>query len=253
MFGAAMIAVGFAISVYGAPWLGQTTALYIGHGVFIGLIGNAGLNAPLYVYVSRWFDRRRGSALALIASGQYIAGAAWPPIFDRLIDGYGWRQTMIGFALFQVALILPLACVFLKRPPEVAPPPIATDGRRREADGARLAAQSRVRHADGRGLLLLRADVDAAGPSGRAVHRPRHHAVARRRDALGAARHRVLQPPGLGLDLRPHRRADDGADRIGVAILLRRRAHASRRTRSGCSPCRRCSGSASPASSRPMR
>ena len=42
-----------------------------------------------------------GSALALIASGQYIAGAAWPPIFDRLIDNYGWRATMIGFALFR--------------------------------------------------------------------------------------------------------------------------------------------------------
>jgi MFS family permease len=125
MFGATMIAVGFAISVYGVPYLGQTTALYIGHGVFIGLIGNAGLNAPLYVYVSRWFDRRRGSALALIASGQYIAGAAWPPIFDRLIDGYGWRATMIGFALFQVTLILPLAFVFLKRPPEVPHPPVA--------------------------------------------------------------------------------------------------------------------------------
>jgi MFS family permease len=125
MFGAAMIAVGFWISVHGAPWLGQTTALYIGHGVFIGLIGNAGLNAPLYVYVSRWFDRRRGSALALIASGQYIAGAAWPPIFERLIAGYGWRATMIGFALFQVTLILPLAFVFLKRPPEVPHPPVA--------------------------------------------------------------------------------------------------------------------------------
>ena len=63
--------------------------------------------------------------MALIASGQYIAGAAWPPIFDRLIDGYGWRATMIGFALFQVTLILPLAFVFLKRPPEVPHPSVA--------------------------------------------------------------------------------------------------------------------------------
>ncbi len=125
MFGATMIACGFAVSVYGVPWLGQTTALYVGHGLFIGLLGNAGLNAPLYVYVSRWFDRRRGSALALIASGQYIAGAAWPPIFERLIANYGWQSTMVGFALFQVALIVPLAAVFLKRPPEVVHPPVA--------------------------------------------------------------------------------------------------------------------------------
>jgi MFS family permease len=128
MFGSAMIAVGFAVSVFGQDRLGEAVALYIGHGVFIGLIGNAGLNAPLYVYVSRWFDRRRGSALALIASGQYIAGAAWPPIFERAIAYYGWRQTMLMFAVFQVAVILPLALAFLKRPPEVVPPPVAATG-----------------------------------------------------------------------------------------------------------------------------
>ena len=63
----------------------------------MGLLGNSGLNAPLYVYVSRWFDRRRGSALALIASGQYISGAVWPPIFESAIAAYGWRNTMLAF------------------------------------------------------------------------------------------------------------------------------------------------------------
>jgi MFS family permease len=78
-----------AISSLGAPW-----QLYLGHGLFIGFLGNGGINAPLYVYVSRWFDRRRGSALALISSGAYLAGAVWPPIFERVIAVLGWRQTM---------------------------------------------------------------------------------------------------------------------------------------------------------------
>jgi hypothetical protein len=47
--------------------------LWIGHGLFIGLIGLDGISAPFYV--SRWFDRRRGSALALMSSGTYVAGA----------------------------------------------------------------------------------------------------------------------------------------------------------------------------------
>ena len=129
MFGTVMIAIGFAISSFGEPWFGRTWSLYIGHGLFIGLIGNAGLNAPVYVYVSRWFDKRRGSALALIASGQYIAGALWPPFFERAIDIYGWRNTMVAFGLFQASIILPLALIFLKHPPEVVPPPAAaTDG-----------------------------------------------------------------------------------------------------------------------------
>ncbi len=63
-------------------------ALYVGHGLLIGLLGNGAIYAPLVVYVSRWFDRRRGSALALISSGQYIAGMVWPSVFERGIAAY---------------------------------------------------------------------------------------------------------------------------------------------------------------------
>jgi MFS family permease len=108
MFGALMICVGLAISSLGAPW-----QLYVGHGLFIGFLGNGGINAPLYVYVSRWFDRRRGSALALISSGAYLAGAVWPPIFERVIAVLGWRQTMWSFGLLEMAVIVPLAAIFL--------------------------------------------------------------------------------------------------------------------------------------------
>ena len=121
MVGSVMIAIGLAISSFGQIW-----QLYLGHGLFIGLLGNAGLNAPLYVYVSRWFDRRRGSALALIASGQYISGAVWPPIFDYAIAAYGWRETMLVFGLVEMLVILPIAIFVLKRPPEVVPPPVAS-------------------------------------------------------------------------------------------------------------------------------
>src|SRR5439155_26352151 len=58
MISALVIGAGLALST-----LGGQGAFYIGHGLFIGLLGNAGINAPLYVYVSRWFDRRRGSAM----------------------------------------------------------------------------------------------------------------------------------------------------------------------------------------------
>jgi MFS family permease len=113
MFGAVSICIGLFISTLGQPW-----QLYLGHGIFMGLLGNAGLNAPLYVYVSRWFDRRRGSALALISSGGYVAGTIWPPIFERAIAIAGWRTTMIAYGLFMVATIVPLALIFLRVAPE---------------------------------------------------------------------------------------------------------------------------------------
>src|SRR5207237_1744942 len=123
--GSLSVAIGLAISS-----LGQTWELYVGHGLFIGLLGNSGLNAPLYVYVSRWFDRRRGSALALIASGQYISGTIWPPIFDYSVAQYGWRETMLMFAVFEGAIIVPFAIIVLQRPPKSVPDTASAHGRR---------------------------------------------------------------------------------------------------------------------------
>ncbi|HEY0421308.1 MAG TPA: MFS transporter [Acetobacteraceae bacterium] len=112
MFGALCAAAGLAISAMDGKW-----ALYIGYGVFLGLLGNGSLNAPLMTYVSRWFDRRRGTALALITSGQYVAGAIWPALFERGIEWWGWRQTTMIFAVIEAVVIVPLAIAFLRPAP----------------------------------------------------------------------------------------------------------------------------------------
>jgi len=126
--GALMIGVGLSISTFGAPW-----PLWIGHGLFIGLLGLGGINAPMYVYISRWFDRRRGSALALISSGSYLAGAMWPPIFERVISNLGWRETMLIYAVVEIAVVVPLAAIFFRAPPEVIHPVEATRAATRSA------------------------------------------------------------------------------------------------------------------------
>jgi MFS family permease len=105
--------------------LGPSWPLWIGHGLFIGLIGLGGINAPLYVYVSRWFDKRRGSALALISSGTYLAGALWPPIFERAIAALGWRETMLWYAGLEALIVVPVALIFFGTPPEVIHPAAA--------------------------------------------------------------------------------------------------------------------------------
>ena len=115
--GSLMIGLGLSISTFGPPW-----PLWIGHGLFIGLIGLGGINAPLYIYVSRWFDRRRGSALALISSGTYVAGAFWPPIFEQVIANFGWRQAMLWYALAEIVVVVPLAAIYFRAAPEVIHP-----------------------------------------------------------------------------------------------------------------------------------
>ena len=72
-----------AVSATGKIW-----ALYVGHGLLLGFLGNGAMFPPLLVYVSRWFERRRGTALALISSGQYIAGMVWPSLFELGMRGY---------------------------------------------------------------------------------------------------------------------------------------------------------------------
>ena len=114
IFGTVMIALGLTISASGNIW-----AILIGHTLFVGLLGNGALYPPLLVYISRWFDRRRGTALALISSGQYIAGMAWPILFERAMSDYGWQATMLGWAVVMLVTIPPLAFLYLHRPPEV--------------------------------------------------------------------------------------------------------------------------------------
>jgi MFS family permease len=113
IFGAVMVCIGLAISTLGPPG-----PLWIGHALFMGLLGLGAINAPMYVYISHWFDRRRGSALALISSGSYLAGALWPPVFERSVTAFGWRTTMLLYGVLVVVLIVPLALIFLSKPPE---------------------------------------------------------------------------------------------------------------------------------------
>src|SRR5262245_4227240 len=113
--GALMVGAGLILASGGEVW-----QLYLGHGLLIGLLGNGAINAPLYVYITRWFEQRRGAALALLSGGQYVAGATLPPLFERAIATYGWRPTMFSYGLVVVALVVPLALYFLQPAPETA-------------------------------------------------------------------------------------------------------------------------------------
>src|SRR5205809_549281 len=66
---------------------------------------------------SRWFTRHRGMAVAIIASGSYLAGTVWPPVVQHFIDARGWRWTYRGIAVLCVPAMLPLALALRRRSP----------------------------------------------------------------------------------------------------------------------------------------
>ncbi|WP_158295523.1 MFS transporter [Crenalkalicoccus roseus] len=115
--GAAMVSAGLVLASGGAAW-----QLLVGYGLLVGFLGNGALFPPMMAYVSQWFDRRRGTALALVSSGQYIAGALWPALLERAVAGIGWQRTMQVYAAFVLAVAVPLALLVLRPAPALPPP-----------------------------------------------------------------------------------------------------------------------------------
>jgi MFS family permease len=111
-----MIALGLVLGS-----LGGLYQLYASNLMLIGLLGGAGMFAPMMAYVSRWFDRHRGSAIALVSSGPYLAGAIWPLLLQTGVDAFGWRQTMRIYAVVVAVTIPPLALFFFRSPPDTVP------------------------------------------------------------------------------------------------------------------------------------
>jgi MFS family permease len=112
IMGGVAIFAGLAIASLAERW-----SLLLGIGVGVGLFGNGALFPPMLAYVSLWFDRRRGTALALVSSGQYIAGFVWPTVFERTIASIGWQSTMLLYGAAASAIIVTLAALVLRPPP----------------------------------------------------------------------------------------------------------------------------------------
>jgi MFS family permease len=125
--------ISMALGYIAAGWAGSLWLYALAQGLLVGT-GSAATFAPLLAHVSLWFTRRRGIAIAIFASGNYLAGTVWPPIVQHFIQSVGWRETYFGIAVFCFATMLPLA-MFLRRPPPIieleisgsrAAPPVAT-------------------------------------------------------------------------------------------------------------------------------
>ena len=119
-------AVGIGLGYIAAGNAGSLLLFSLAQGLLMGLLGTSATFAPLVADSSRWFTRRRGIALAICMSGNYVAGAIWPPVIQHFIDGYGWRPTYIGLGVFCLVTMLPLALLLRPRPPDVEVLPAAS-------------------------------------------------------------------------------------------------------------------------------
>jgi MFS family permease len=113
--GTIALALGYVL----AGSAGSLWQLALVQGVLIGFLGSSATFGPLLADTSLWFNRRRGIAVAISASGSYLAGTVWPPIVQHFIETVGWRQTHAGIGLFCLASMLPLVLMLRRRPPPI--------------------------------------------------------------------------------------------------------------------------------------
>ena len=112
IMGGVMLAAGYGLS-------SQVTSYWqfvLIQALMIGLLGSSVSFGPLVADISLWFRRRRGIAVALVASGNYLAGAVWPPLIERLIDVAGWRQAHMTVGIVCLVTMLPLSLALRSRP-----------------------------------------------------------------------------------------------------------------------------------------
>lgn len=110
-------ALSISLGVYLTSLVQEAWQLWLSFGVFVGLLGNACMFAPLVANVSRWFDKGRGVALGIATCGQSLGGTIWPPVITALNGAVGWRTTFQIYSLACLVVMSLLTLVLRRRPP----------------------------------------------------------------------------------------------------------------------------------------
>lgn len=116
LIGACSLLVGFLL----AAWAPNIWVFTLAHGLMIGLLGSAPTFAPLMADTTMWFVKRRGIAVAVCASGNYLGGAIWSPVVEHFVAEVGWRQTYVGLAIVCFVVMGAMALCMRPRPPVVS-------------------------------------------------------------------------------------------------------------------------------------
>lgn len=117
LIGSGALGLGYA----GSAFVTELWQFLLIQGVLIGGLGTASTFGPLIAAISHWFVRHRGIAVALVASGSYLAGTIWPPLVEYLVDSLGWRDTHLIIAAICIVIIPPFTLALRRRPPLEAP------------------------------------------------------------------------------------------------------------------------------------
>ncbi|WP_425078126.1 CynX/NimT family MFS transporter [Ruegeria denitrificans] len=112
LIGAAVLS---ALSYVLATLAPNTMLLSAAH-LLLGLGTSIGFG-PLIADISHWFMKRRGIAVALVASGNYLSGAIWPTMLSGILARDGWQQVYLTLAVLTLVVVIPLSLLLRRRVP----------------------------------------------------------------------------------------------------------------------------------------
>jgi MFS family permease len=111
-------AVGVAVGLYLAT-ISTSIVMMSFAQLLIGLASAVGFG-PLIADISHWFLKRRGIAMAIVASGNYLSGSIWTLVLADTLNTQGWRGVYILLAIVTLVVVIPLALILRRRLPEEA-------------------------------------------------------------------------------------------------------------------------------------
>jgi predicted MFS family arabinose efflux permease len=94
----------------------------------LGVVGNGTAQMAYSRAVSSWFEKRRGTALAVVMSGGAIGAIVLPPAAEGLIQAVGWRQACIVLGVLVLVVGVPIVARFIRERPSDRGAPAALDG-----------------------------------------------------------------------------------------------------------------------------
>ncbi len=136
VFAAAIVIAGRLYDRYGPKWIILVSSVLFSGGLmlmavmtslwqfvlFYGVISAAGLGgttSPIFgAIVSRWFERRRGSAISLAMSGTSLGQFALVPLFTAFLLDEGWRSTMLWVGVLCLVVNVVLTLWILRGDPD---------------------------------------------------------------------------------------------------------------------------------------
>jgi MFS family permease len=126
LVGAVFLGAGYLLAASARSMVVFTAA----HALLMGLLGSSVTFSPLLADTSLWWVRRRGIAVAVCASGNYLGGAIWPPVVQHFVESSGWRATYVAMGIVCSLAMIGLALMMRRPPPLTADalPPGANPG-----------------------------------------------------------------------------------------------------------------------------